>query len=92
MQAFSEIFFNEFMAEKFGILVQNDILTQCNTEPFSRREQFQQFRTRSTGFSWSAALQAAPSATACRLTYSFSKTYNHARRSLDAATYRFIFS
>ena len=43
MQAFSEIFFNEFMADKFGILVQNDILTQCNTEPFSRCEQFQQF-------------------------------------------------
>ena len=48
MQAFSEIFFNEFMADKFGILVKNDILTQCNTEPFSRREQFQQFGTRSS--------------------------------------------
>lgn len=43
MQAFSELFFNEFMADKFGILVKNDILTQCNTEPFSRCEQFQQF-------------------------------------------------
>ena len=31
MQAFSEIFFNEFMADKFGILVQNDILRQCIT-------------------------------------------------------------
>ena len=44
MQAFSEIFFNKSIADKFGILVKNDILTQCNTEPFSRCEQFQQFR------------------------------------------------
>lgn len=48
MQVFSELFFNEFMADKFGILVQNDILRQCNTEPFSRCEQFQQFGTRSS--------------------------------------------
>ena len=34
MQAFSEIFFNEFMADKFGFLMKNGILTQCNTEPF----------------------------------------------------------
>ena len=43
MQAFSELFFNKSMADKFGNLMKNDILTQCNTEPFSRREQFQQF-------------------------------------------------
>ena len=60
MQAFSELFYNEFMADKFGILVKNDILTQCNTEPFSRCEQFQQFGVRSTGSSRSTALQAAP--------------------------------
>ena len=47
-----------FMADKFGILVQNDILTQCNTEPFSRREQFQQFGG-ITVPSWDTALQAA---------------------------------
>ena len=48
MQAFSELFFNEFMADKFGILVKNDILTEYITEPFSRCEQFQQFGVRSS--------------------------------------------
>lgn len=48
MQAFSEIFFNEFMADKFGFLVKNYILIQYITEPFSRCEQFQQFGTRSS--------------------------------------------
>ena len=76
--------------------MKNDILTQCNTEPFSRREQFQQFGIRSSMqyrvFPVCSAAGSPPSATACHLTYSFSKTYNHARRSLDAATYRFILS
>lgn len=48
MQAFSELFFNESMADKFGFLVKNGILTQCNTEPFSRCEQLQQFGVRSS--------------------------------------------
>lgn len=56
MQAFSELFFNEFMADKFGILVKNDILTQCNTEPFSRCEQFQQFGGMTVP-SWDTVLQ-----------------------------------
>ena len=58
MQVFSELFFNEFMADKFGILVKNDILTQCNTEPFSGCEQFQQFGGMTVP-SWDTALQAA---------------------------------
>ena len=47
-----------FMADKFGFLVQNDILTQCNTEPFSGCEQFQQFGGMTVP-SWDTALQAA---------------------------------
>ena len=38
--------------------MKNDILTQCNTEPFSRREQFQQFGGMTVP-SWDTALQAA---------------------------------
>ena len=91
MQAFSELFFNEFMADKFGILVKNDILTEYITEPFSRCEQFQQFGGMTVP-SWDTALQAAPCAISVLLTYSFSVTYSHARRSLDAATPGFILS
>lgn len=58
MQAFSEIFFNEFMADKFGFLVKNYILIQYITEPFSRCEQFQQFGGMTVP-SWDTALQAA---------------------------------
>ena len=46
-----------FIADKFGILVQNDILRQCNTEPFARCEQFQQFGGMTVP-SWDTALQA----------------------------------
>ena len=38
--------------------MKNDILTQCNTEPFSRCEQFQQFGGMTVP-SWDTALQAA---------------------------------
>ena len=77
MQAFSELFFNEFMADKFGILVKNDILTEYITEPFSRCEQFQQFGGMTVP-SWDTALQAAPCAISVLLTCLFSVTYSHA--------------
>ena len=66
-----------FMADKFGFLVKNDILTQYITELFSRCEQFQQFGGMTVP-SWDTALQAAPCAISVLLTYSFSVTYSHA--------------